>query len=613
MRDRTVTATVNPGLIKRSSLFFNNSIFSIMRELVQNSRRAGATKVYIQRDTVRNLWLYADNGKGCKSRDLLEMGGSNWEEHIRKSETPAGLGFFALSRRNPKVASPVNGWKLNLTQDNFCGLTLEEEDYDPLKQSSWEHEAGFWPPGFTCEFDYLDADRDAIGRGIYTPQEFWEPLTNYSGMTTEVLGKTYEGNARFLSITGAAVLRTVTVSPIPGITMQLSVARRTSEQGPPDVLVLLAGASYNRISLPSDYPAYGPFRFFARIQVDREALLPLELPQRNTFIQSENLALVQKAYRHHTLDLYAKVVEEGHSMVPLDVWEAALAHGYTGSIALPCLLGKAREGYELTPDAPLVWSRNTPILEPVYITDDTCGPVIPIEDDYHDFLHHLPVDLIWLEDWVSLTLRHRKDNLQEYYPLLHERFPLWFGHLRSKLDWLTEFPELKLVIIGENQERQEVIIHEDMASSDFWGEFTGARVVESITLEKGSDRLLDSPVDTLWQTTDTYDLVNRDWQVTRDWLKEADPEHFVYSLYERFLEHSSDDDEEEIRSAAATLVSDLLAAQGGDVEDWVLGQLTSRFSGLYYDLPRLPDILEKKKLVITMVDQVVEIDFLPKE
>jgi hypothetical protein len=116
----------------------------------------------------------------------------------------------------------------------------------------------------------------------------------------------------------------------------------------------------------------------------------------------------------------------------------------------------------------------------------------------------------------------------------------------------------------------------------------------------------------LWQTTGTHDLVHRDWQVTRAWLNDADPEDFIDGLYEKFLENANDEDEEDIQTNREKLVSGLLAAQGGDMEEWVLRQLTSRFDGLYYNLPHLKEILEKKKLSITMVDQVVEIEFLPK-
>jgi len=68
---------------------------SILKELVQNSRRAKAKNVNI---TLKdNELIYTDDGNGILSyKSLLVLGETGWDNETVENETPAGFGFYSL-------------------------------------------------------------------------------------------------------------------------------------------------------------------------------------------------------------------------------------------------------------------------------------------------------------------------------------------------------------------------------------------------------------------------------------------------------------------------------------------------------------------------------------
>lgn len=106
-------------------MIFNNRLDTILSELTQNARRAGATHLDVNvTPTIngRGRMTIHDNGKGIpaeKFQTLLEFGGSGWNDLTEAVETPAGMGIFSLSHRNPAISS--SGLFTHLTKEVFCG------------------------------------------------------------------------------------------------------------------------------------------------------------------------------------------------------------------------------------------------------------------------------------------------------------------------------------------------------------------------------------------------------------------------------------------------------------------------------------------------------------
>ena len=100
----SIQATVNSRLLTKAARFFTGSVTGRIIEVLQNARRGGATHVEItNRDGVVTV---SDNGRGIEDfAQLLDMGGSGWDDDTEASEDPAGVGLFCLAPRKVTIRS----------------------------------------------------------------------------------------------------------------------------------------------------------------------------------------------------------------------------------------------------------------------------------------------------------------------------------------------------------------------------------------------------------------------------------------------------------------------------------------------------------------------------
>lgn len=123
----TICAAVNPRLLTKANRLFTGTLDGRMIELLQNARRAGATRVDITnaegRVTIR------DNGQGIEDfAKLLDLGGSGWEEALEHSEDPAGVGLFCLAPREVTIRS--RGKMATIGAGGWSGTPVEVNE-DP--------------------------------------------------------------------------------------------------------------------------------------------------------------------------------------------------------------------------------------------------------------------------------------------------------------------------------------------------------------------------------------------------------------------------------------------------------------------------------------------------
>ena len=117
-------ASINGLAMKKVTRFFNATTEAIVGEMLQNARRAGATKVRIR--TKPKTITIDDDGVGiAEPGQLLEFGSSGWSDQRTRAEDPAGMGFFSLARRNAEVESwprdGAGGWRICLEPKHFTG------------------------------------------------------------------------------------------------------------------------------------------------------------------------------------------------------------------------------------------------------------------------------------------------------------------------------------------------------------------------------------------------------------------------------------------------------------------------------------------------------------
>ena len=124
-QERRVKARIDPGAMNNVTRFFNASTDAIIREMLQNARRACAYTVRIT--TGKNRITIEDDGIGIADpQELLDFGGSGWMNEQTRAEDPAGMGFFSLARRNATVESWTGsgpGWRMALEPEHFTGET----------------------------------------------------------------------------------------------------------------------------------------------------------------------------------------------------------------------------------------------------------------------------------------------------------------------------------------------------------------------------------------------------------------------------------------------------------------------------------------------------------
>ncbi len=138
----TIQATVNIRLLSKATRLFTGTLGGRVVEVLQNARRAGATEVAITNEdgsvTVR------DNGRGIDDfANLLDLGGSGWEDALESSEDPAGVGLFCLAPRRVTVRS--QGKMITIERDGWTGLPVTIlDDPEPVQGTVLRFEDEPW-------------------------------------------------------------------------------------------------------------------------------------------------------------------------------------------------------------------------------------------------------------------------------------------------------------------------------------------------------------------------------------------------------------------------------------------------------------------------------------
>ena len=160
-----IRARVFEGALSRVTRMYAAGLADVFTETLQNSRRAGATRVRVTIDAsedtpgVLSVTL-ADDGAGIADPAvLLSFGENGWSEDLVRREDAAGMGFLSLARRGCTVASrprSAPAWRVDLTPSHFLG---EEEAAVVLGADAPR------PHGTSVRFD-ADEAREAVRRTL---------------------------------------------------------------------------------------------------------------------------------------------------------------------------------------------------------------------------------------------------------------------------------------------------------------------------------------------------------------------------------------------------------------------------------------------------------------
>ncbi len=142
--NRTIRARIHESAVKRVTRIYAATAAEILAEILQNSRRAGATRVRISvaapaagtdeiavaaGDTPFTVTI-SDDGMGIADPAvLLSFGENGWDNDLVRREDAAGFGFASLARRSCAVSSRPRspdgemapGWRVTLVPQHFLG------------------------------------------------------------------------------------------------------------------------------------------------------------------------------------------------------------------------------------------------------------------------------------------------------------------------------------------------------------------------------------------------------------------------------------------------------------------------------------------------------------
>ncbi len=146
----TIRTRIHDSAIKRVTRTFSASIGEVFSETLQNSRRAGATRVRVAvTGSDGNLTVtVTDDGAGIVDPAvLLSFGENGWSEDLVAAEDAAGMGMLSLARRGCTVSSrpratngdPAPGWRVALLPAHFLGEA--EAEVHPDDGAPWPHGA----------------------------------------------------------------------------------------------------------------------------------------------------------------------------------------------------------------------------------------------------------------------------------------------------------------------------------------------------------------------------------------------------------------------------------------------------------------------------------------
>ena len=133
----TFLARVSDRILTKADRLFSNRLSDVFIEILQNSRRAGASLVEVATSEVDGgtQIVFADNGSGIDDfSTLLHLGNSGWSSETESLEDPAGIGFFALTMSGVTVLS--NGKGAVITKEAFLGkepVEVTESSDSPVR------------------------------------------------------------------------------------------------------------------------------------------------------------------------------------------------------------------------------------------------------------------------------------------------------------------------------------------------------------------------------------------------------------------------------------------------------------------------------------------------
>ena len=311
-----IRARIHEGALSRVTRMYAAGLADVFTEALQNSRRAGATRVRVTiEDTEGALSVtVTDDGAGIADPAvLLSFGENGWSEDLARREDAAGMGFLSLARRGCTVVSrprsdggeTAPAWRVDLTPAHFLG----EEEADILPD-----EGAPRPHGTAVRFRTEEA-REAVRRTL-------ENAVRHYPLTVALDGETLPRRAFLDGAAHTESWRGLTFGVFTG---------RSRYRDEPD---LNFHGLIVPVRLPTVHPVDGP-AWSVRAEVGNCPELELVLPARKEAVETPFLDEMREAARVAVYRAMAKT--DPAPVLAFGEWRRARAAGVELPVPAPAL------------------------------------------------------------------------------------------------------------------------------------------------------------------------------------------------------------------------------------------------------------------------------------
>jgi len=133
---------------------------TVLSELMQNARRAGATKVDFIYDEYTEELVVEDDGHGIDDmQSLLHAAESNWDDEIMDTESPYGLGFLSAIFSADRIKIESNKQGVEFTKEKIL-------NFDKVKLKKSDRSSGTIITLYGFELHRIDLELKGFARGF---------------------------------------------------------------------------------------------------------------------------------------------------------------------------------------------------------------------------------------------------------------------------------------------------------------------------------------------------------------------------------------------------------------------------------------------------------------
>lgn len=311
----TIRTSVSQNAITKVGRLFNGTITDVLGELLQNARRAAATKVEIEAlDLAGHPTLCVrDDGRGIDDPNMLvTLGQSGWDEDVARREDPAGMGVFSLAGHRVEIrsfsATVGHGWRVVIPPDAW-------QTSRPLAVEPFDH-----GHGTEILVDLPEAWEKALDQAIANVTRHY-PLPVF-----------YQGAERPRSDWLADAVH---IEDWQGV--RIGVFESTHYGG-----ALVPRINFHGLTVPCRFPSLweirGGRRWHVRIDIVDAPDLQLVLPARKEMVENEALERLRHAA---IVAIYHRVAASGPHRLAYKDWCAARDAGVLLAEAEPALFARS--------------------------------------------------------------------------------------------------------------------------------------------------------------------------------------------------------------------------------------------------------------------------------